>query len=166
MPDHTHRFSPKTYTQPQLFACLAYMALIRADYRGVEAHLNDLPGVCEWIGIKKAPDHSTLHHAAQRFFGTGVTEKLFSDDDRQTSLPRLRFARQKIIGVCNLRPMSRLTAKHPRLSGFGRTLVRVLREASFYSSRRAGANALRPGRLRGREVGEEVSRASNRGLSG
>lgn len=54
-PNHTHRFSPKIYTQSQLFACLVYMIMLRTDYRGCEAHLRDLPGVCEWIGLKRVP---------------------------------------------------------------------------------------------------------------
>ncbi|MCX5661969.1 MAG: hypothetical protein NTW19_20000, partial [Planctomycetota bacterium] len=89
--DHTHRFSPKKYTQPQLFACLVYMAMIRADYRGCEAHLKDLPAIREWIGIEKVPDHSTLHRAAQRFFGAGVTEKLL------TATVKLMMGRRRII---------------------------------------------------------------------
>jgi hypothetical protein len=76
LPDYAHRFSPKIFTQPQLFVCLVYMVMQRTDYRGVEAHLADLPGIREWIGLKRAPDHSTLHRAAQRFFGVSITDKL------------------------------------------------------------------------------------------
>ena len=60
-PDYSHRCSPKTYTpQPQLFACLVLKTLLRIDYRGVEAMLRDLPELCEVIGLRCVPDHSTL----------------------------------------------------------------------------------------------------------
>src|ERR1017187_4224299 len=78
LPDYAHRFSPKVFTQPQLFACLVYMVMLKTEYRGVEAHLADLPGIREWIGLKRTPDHSTLHRAAQRFFGVGITDKLLA----------------------------------------------------------------------------------------
>jgi len=75
-PDYSHRCSPKTYTQPQLFACLVLKTFLRTDYRGVEAMLRDLPELCEVIGLRCVPDHSTLQKAARRFFGVHVTEKL------------------------------------------------------------------------------------------
>ena len=76
--DYSHPCSPKTFTQPQLFACLVLMVFERLDYRGIEAHLADLPGVRAWIGLKKTPDHSTLHKAAKRFFGATVSPRLLA----------------------------------------------------------------------------------------
>ena len=43
LPDYAHRFSPKVFTQPQLFACLVLQAFLGLDYRGTEAFLSDLP---------------------------------------------------------------------------------------------------------------------------
>jgi len=43
LPPYSHRFSPKMFTQPQLFACLAIKTFFRADYRGVTAILTDMP---------------------------------------------------------------------------------------------------------------------------
>lgn len=33
MPAHGHKFAPKTYTQPQLLACLLVKEHLRLDYR-------------------------------------------------------------------------------------------------------------------------------------
>lgn len=35
LPDHSHRFSPHKYTQPQLFACLVLKIFFKTDYRGI-----------------------------------------------------------------------------------------------------------------------------------
>ncbi len=35
LPAYAHRFSPRTYTLPQLFACLVLKSMLRLDYRGV-----------------------------------------------------------------------------------------------------------------------------------
>lgn len=94
LPDYAHCYSPKVFTQPQLFACLVYMAFLNTDYRGVEAHLADLPGVREWIGLKRTPDHATLHRAAQRFFGAGLTDKLLA------ASVRLMMGRRKTVQLC------------------------------------------------------------------
>ena len=42
-PDFSHRFSPKTYTGPQLFTCLALKAFFQTDFRGIVAILADSP---------------------------------------------------------------------------------------------------------------------------
>ena len=39
LPKYAHRFSPKKFTQHQLFACLILKAFCRTDYRGVVAML-------------------------------------------------------------------------------------------------------------------------------
>ena len=33
------KYSPKKFTQPQLFACLVLKTFLKTDYRGVPAHL-------------------------------------------------------------------------------------------------------------------------------
>ena len=43
LPDYSHKCSPKTYTQPQLFACLVLKEFLHRDYRGIENLLNDTP---------------------------------------------------------------------------------------------------------------------------
>lgn len=78
LPDYAHRFSPKVYTQPQLFACLVLMVFLRTDYRGIEPHLLDLPAYRDWLGLKRVPDHSTLQKAAQRFFTAALSAQVLA----------------------------------------------------------------------------------------
>ena len=41
LPRFAHRFSPKKFTQPQLFACLVLKQFHKTDYRGITAILAD-----------------------------------------------------------------------------------------------------------------------------
>ena len=66
LPDYAHKFSPKTYTQPQLFACLVLKEFLRRDYRGIEELLKDTPELAGVVELKQVPDHSTLQKAAER----------------------------------------------------------------------------------------------------
>jgi Transposase DDE domain len=64
--DYAHKYSPKTYTQPQLFACLVLKEFLHRDYRGIEQLLRDTPELAAAIELKAIPDHSTLQKAAER----------------------------------------------------------------------------------------------------
>lgn len=66
LPDYSHRNSPRTYTQPQLLACLCVMEFERTDYRGIEAKLRDWTELREALELKQAPDFTTLCKAAPR----------------------------------------------------------------------------------------------------
>jgi hypothetical protein len=66
LPAYAHRFSPKTYTQPQLFACLVLKAFLRTDYRGLAAWLADCPALREAVGLARVPHYTTLQKAAAR----------------------------------------------------------------------------------------------------
>jgi len=65
-PRFAHRFAPKVYTQPQLFACLVLKSFFRTDYRGISAILADGPELRRDIGLKDTPHWTTLHKAAKR----------------------------------------------------------------------------------------------------
>ena len=39
LPDHGSKFAPKTYTQPQLLACLLLKEYLRLDYRTTQEML-------------------------------------------------------------------------------------------------------------------------------
>ena len=41
LPAYGHRFSPRTFTQYQLFACLVLKMFLKQDYRGIVALLED-----------------------------------------------------------------------------------------------------------------------------
>lgn len=66
LPPYAHRFSPKKFTQPQLFACLVLKEFLKTDYRGVVAYLEDCPSLGAVIQLDAVPHFSTLHKAADR----------------------------------------------------------------------------------------------------
>ena len=50
---YAHRRSPKKYTQPQLFACLALKTFFKTDYRGVAQHLSELSNLRRVLGRRQ-----------------------------------------------------------------------------------------------------------------
>jgi hypothetical protein len=66
LPLYSHRCSPKTFTQPQLFACLVLKEFLRLDYRKLAALLADTPDLCKTIELTKVPHFTTFQKAAQR----------------------------------------------------------------------------------------------------
>jgi len=60
MPDYASKFSKRTFSQPQLLACLILKAYLRFTYRQMEAWLVATDRVAHVLGLGRAPDHSTL----------------------------------------------------------------------------------------------------------
>ena len=63
---YSHRFSPKKFTQPQLFACLVLKEFLKLDYRGLSALLSDSPELCKAIELKQVPHYTTFQKASKR----------------------------------------------------------------------------------------------------
>ena len=76
LPKYAHKYSPKTYTQPQLFACLVLKEFLHRDYRGIEQLLKDTPELAAVIDLKQIPDHSTLQKAAKRLLCSSSASSL------------------------------------------------------------------------------------------
>lgn len=76
LPDYAHRFSPRTFTQPQLLACLVLKAFLKLDYRRVEALLCDSADLRDEIGLTRTPDHTTLARAARRLLAQPRVQRL------------------------------------------------------------------------------------------
>jgi|SRR5215204_1705827 len=74
---YAHRFSPKTYTQPQLFACLVLKTFLKVDYRGVAAHLADHSDLRAVLGLARVPHFTTVQKAARRLLRLPVARRLF-----------------------------------------------------------------------------------------
>src|ERR1700680_2534685 len=66
LPLYAHRYSPKKFTQPQLFACLVLKEFLRLDYRKLAALLGDTPDLCKAIELTKVPHFTTFQKDAQR----------------------------------------------------------------------------------------------------
>ena len=65
-PAYSHIFSPKTYQQPQLFACLVLQVHLNMDYRKFHGLLEDCPSLLEAIGMERIPHFTTFQKASQR----------------------------------------------------------------------------------------------------
>lgn len=66
LPPYAHRFSPRKFTQHQLFALLVLKTHQRQDYRGVVALLGDMPQLVSALGLRAVPHFTTLQKAAAR----------------------------------------------------------------------------------------------------
>ena len=65
LPHYRHRNSPKTYTQPQLVACVLLGCYLDMSWRELEDWLLASETVCRMLGLSAVPDHSTLFRAFQ-----------------------------------------------------------------------------------------------------
>ena len=66
LPDYGHRFAPKTFTQPQLFAMLVVRQQMNWTYRATCTRLREWSDLRAVLGIEKVPDPSTLCYAHGR----------------------------------------------------------------------------------------------------
>jgi hypothetical protein len=68
LPDYASPFSPKRFTQPQLFACLALRQFWKTDCRGTEVRLGEWSDVRAvlGLGLERVPDFTTLIKAERR----------------------------------------------------------------------------------------------------
>ena len=55
LPLYAHQFSPKKFTQPQLFAGLVLKTFFKTDYRGLVAHLQDNFDLRAVLGLRFVP---------------------------------------------------------------------------------------------------------------
>ena len=83
LPAYSHVFSPKKFTQHQLFACLVLKGFLKTDYRGLVAHLKDCPSLTEAIHLTKVPHFTTLQKAAQRLLAAPPARRLLATTIRR-----------------------------------------------------------------------------------
>lgn len=76
LPDYSHRFSPRKFTQPQLFACLVLKEFLQLDYRKLAALLQDTPDLASVIGLSVVPHFTTFQKAADRLLTVPRARKL------------------------------------------------------------------------------------------
>ena len=82
LPQYAHKFAPKKYTRPQLFACLVLKRFFKTTYRGMCALLEDLPSLREELGLQRVPHFTTLQHAHARMLGSANTKRLLDQSVR------------------------------------------------------------------------------------
>ena len=74
LPAYAHRFSPKKFTQHQLFACLVLRNFLKTDYRGVVAQLQESPQLTAAIELEKVPHFTTLQKASMKLLASPRTK--------------------------------------------------------------------------------------------
>ena len=78
LPEHFSRYSPKKFTQPQLFVCLVLKTFFRTDYRGIVQILSDCPDLCKIFDLQTVPHFTTLHKASRRLMAQQTAKKLIA----------------------------------------------------------------------------------------
>lgn len=91
LPAYAHRFAPRTFTQPQLLACLVLMRFHKTDFRGIAAILGDHPLLCAELGLPRVPHFTTLHKAQRRLLRYASVRQLLD-----ASVRRLMRRRQVV----------------------------------------------------------------------
>ena len=78
LPDYSHRFSPKKFTQPQLFVCLVLKTFFKTDYRGIVNILKDCSDLAKTSQLKTIPHYTTIQKAARRLLKKDSTQKMLA----------------------------------------------------------------------------------------
>ena len=78
LPEYAHRYSPKKFTQHQLFACLVLKDFYGLTYRGTTGLLADGDSLASAIGLTQIPHWTTLQKAADRLLLSRSFRRLLS----------------------------------------------------------------------------------------
>lgn len=96
---YSHRFSPKTFTQPQLFACLVLKEFLQLDYRKLAATLKDAPEWRALIGLEKTPHFTTFQKAARRLLISSHTRRLLGETVQRAVKAKIVKRRVKLAAL-------------------------------------------------------------------
>ncbi|MDW8327442.1 MAG: transposase [Anaerolineales bacterium] len=77
-PKFRHKKSKKTFTQPQLIACVLLKMYLNVGYRDGEDRLRATDQVRQVLELQTVPDHTTLHRAFGRLTETRARQLLES----------------------------------------------------------------------------------------
>jgi Transposase DDE domain len=90
---YAHKFSPKKFTQPQLFACLVLKTFLKTDYRGLVAHLADHSDIRAALKLQVVPHFTTPQKAGRRLLRQRGARRLFRTTVRRFLRRRRRVQR-------------------------------------------------------------------------
>jgi hypothetical protein len=93
LPPYAHVYSPRKFTQPQLFACLVLKTFLKTDYRGLVAHLADHSDLRAALGLKTVPHFTTPQKASRRLLRLPAARHLFAATVRRFRGRRRRVRR-------------------------------------------------------------------------
>ena len=88
-----HKFSPKVYTQPQLFTCLVLKVFFKTDYRGVTVLLEEWAELAGAVGLCRIPHWTTLQKACRRLLTLRRADRLLTVTVRRLLGRRRRVRR-------------------------------------------------------------------------
>jgi hypothetical protein len=88
--DYSHIYSPKKFTQPQLFACLVVKEFEKKDYRGIRQLLIDCEDLRDVIGLTVVPHYTTLQKASRRLLKQDRVRRLLNHTVRHIRKRRTR----------------------------------------------------------------------------
>ena len=80
--ERPHKFAPKLYTQPQLFACLLLKEYLHVDYRSAEEVIDASDHLRSILRLRRAPDYSTLWRFAQEKLTPELIEQALAETIR------------------------------------------------------------------------------------
>ena len=115
---YAHKYSPKLYTQPQLFVCLVLKVFWKTDYRGLTTQLREWSEMRRTIGLRCVPHFTTLHKASTRLL----------------RLPRVR----RLLAVTIRRHLGR--RRSVRRAAFDSTGLDCGSRSAYYVRRRSAIN--------------------------
>ena len=81
--DYSHKFSPKKFTRPQLFACLVLKEFEKKDYRGACQLLADCSDLRDAIELEGIPHFTTLQKASRRLLKVDRVRRLIAETLRR-----------------------------------------------------------------------------------
>lgn len=90
---YAHKFSPKKFTQHQLFACLVLKTFYKTDYRGLVGHLADNSDLRAALGLRTVPHFTTPQKASRRLLRQTRARQLFCTTIQRFLPRRRRLAR-------------------------------------------------------------------------
>ncbi len=125
LPEYAHRYSPKKFTQHQLFACLVLKQFLKTDYRGLAVHLADNPSLIAELGLKQVPHFTTFQKASRRLLLTVPVRKLLRSTVR-LHLGRKRRVKRAAIDSTGLECTSAsgyFVRRRNRVENPGKTVV-------------------------------------------
>jgi Transposase DDE domain len=99
---YAHKYSPKKYTQPQLFACLVLKTFFGTDYRGLVILLEDLPDLAQRLGLRIVPHWTTLQKASVRLLRRARVRRLLRCTVRRVLGRRRRRVRRAALDSTGL----------------------------------------------------------------
>ena len=99
LPKYSHRYSPKKFTQHQLFACLVLKDFYNISYRSTVAMLRDCSDLREVIGLDMVPHFTSLQKAARRLLVAARFRRLIETTVQRARVYRIVRPRPKLTAV-------------------------------------------------------------------